>query len=147
MHGTKTGHHSARSTTNKEEYTGAAVTPLTHHRRGPISDLLVLQVGQLTQDLGGWVLHFQQLQDGRAIVGDGHVLSKHPQETDQQLRPHHNVSYGVKQDSKRDRYCLGVTQTPMSSTSILSRPTGPRELLTMLAMDAAAMTAKTIKKH
>lgn len=35
-----------------------------------------------------------------------------------------------------------VTQTPMSSTNILSRPTGPRELLTMLAMDAAAMTAK-----
>ena len=28
----------------------------------------------------------------------------------------------------------------MSSTSILSRPTGPREVLTMLAMEAAAMT-------
>ncbi len=38
---------------------------------------------------------------------------------------------------------LNVTQTPMSSTNILSRPTGPRELLTMLAMDAAAMTAGT----
>lgn len=32
--------------------------------------------------------------------------------------------------------------TPMSSTNILSRPTGPRELLTMLAIDAAAMTAQ-----
>lgn len=37
---------------------------------------------------------------------------------------------------------LDVTLTPMSSTNILSRPTGPRELLTMLAMDDAAMTAK-----
>lgn len=30
--------------------------------------------------------------------------------------------------------------TPTSSTSILSRPTGPRELLTMLATDTAAIT-------
>lgn len=37
---------------------------------------------------------------------------------------------------------LNVKQTPMSSTNILSRPTGPRELLTMLAMDDAAMTAE-----
>lgn len=37
---------------------------------------------------------------------------------------------------------LDVTRTPMSSTNILSRPTGPRELLTMLAIAAAAMTAK-----
>lgn len=36
--------------------------------------------------------------------------------------------------------------TPMSSTNILSRPTGPRELLTMLAIDAAAMTAQITKK-
>ena len=33
----------------------------------------------------------------------------------------------------------------MSSTSILSSPTGPRELLTMLAMEAAAMTVETYK--
>lgn len=34
----------------------------------------------------------------------------------------------------------------MSSTNILSSPTGPRELLTMLAIDAAAMTAQITKK-
>ena len=33
--------------------------------------------------------------------------------------------------------------TPTSSTSILSRPTGPRELLTMLAMETAAITENT----
>ena len=32
--------------------------------------------------------------------------------------------------------------TPMSSTSILSKPTGPRELLTMLAIEDAAMTVQ-----
>lgn len=56
-------------------YGGAAVV-LTHHRSGAISDFLVLQVSKFTQDLGSWVLHFQQLQDGCSIVGDGHILSK-----------------------------------------------------------------------
>ena len=51
-----------------------ADVPLTHHRRGPISDLLILQVSQFTQDLGSRVLHLQQLQDGCSVVGDGHVL-------------------------------------------------------------------------
>ena len=32
--------------------------------------------------------------------------------------------------------------TPMSSTNILSSPTGPKELLTMLAMEDAAMTVR-----
>lgn len=54
-----------------------AIAP-THHRRGSISNLLVLQVSQFTQDLGSWVLHFQQLQDGCPVVGDGHVLQKEP---------------------------------------------------------------------
>lgn len=40
---------------------------------------------------------------------------------------------------------VDVILTPMSSTNILSRPTGPRELLTMFAIDAAAMTAQIIK--
>ena len=34
------------------------------------------------------------------------------------------------------------TLTPTSSTSILSSPTGPREVLTMLAIDTAAMTGQ-----
>lgn len=39
-----------------------------------------------------------------------------------------------------------VILTPISSTNILSRPTGPSELLTMLAMDAAAITAEAKRK-
>lgn len=35
----------------------------------------------------------------------------------------------------------------MSSTNILSRPTGPRELLTMLAIDDAAMTVMKRRSH
>lgn len=63
---------------------GGAGDP-THHRCCPISDLLILQVSKFTQDLCSWVLHFQQLQDGCSIVGDGHVLSKQPQnKTDKQ---------------------------------------------------------------
>lgn len=81
MHGTKTGHSHFNSLhwqlkrhASVWHHVGAPVDP-THHRGGPISDLLVLQVSQFTQDLGSWVLHFQQLQDGGSIVGDGHVLS------------------------------------------------------------------------
>jgi hypothetical protein len=33
----------------------------------------------------------------------------------------------------------------MSSTNILSKPTGPRELFTILAIEAAAMTVNTKK--
>lgn len=79
MHGTKTGHPLLIILESLTPHRGAAVDP-THHRRGPISDLLVLQVSQFTQDLGSWVLHFQQLQDGRSIVGDGHVLSDEEEE-------------------------------------------------------------------
>jgi len=35
---------------------------------------------------------------------------------------------------------LVTVTSPMSSTSILSRPTGPRDVLTMLAMAVAAIT-------
>lgn len=35
---------------------------------------------------------------------------------------------------------LVMRTSPMSSTSILSRPTGPREVLTMLEMARAAVT-------
>lgn len=34
-----------------------------------------------------------------------------------------------------------ILLTPISSTNILSKPTGPKELLTMLAIDEAASTA------
>ena len=37
---------------------------------------------------------------------------------------------------------MSAERTPRSSTSILSRPTGPSELLTMLAMAMAAVTAR-----
>jgi hypothetical protein len=35
--------------------------------------------------------------------------------------------------------------TPISSTNILSKPTGPKELLTILAMEAAARTTRVQK--
>ena len=41
---------------------------------------------------------------------------------------------------------LSIARTPMSSTSILSRPTGPREILTMFAIALAAMTRKEEQK-
>ena len=37
--------------------------------------------------------------------------------------------------------------TPTSSTNILSRPTGPREVLTILATDRAAITEKKIENN
>lgn len=102
----------------------------THHRRGPISNLLVLQISQFTQNFSSWVLHLQQLQNGCPIVGDGHVLQ------DENL---------VFTHAHTHTRLWNVILTPMSSTNILSRPTGPRELLTMFAIDAAAMTAQIIK--
>lgn len=49
---------------------------------------------------------------------------------------------------KRDYFLLVVSKkedllTPMSSTSILSKPTGPSELFTILAIEAAAVTVST----
>ena len=79
MRGTRTGQVSRNNSFSL--WTGESLlAAATHHRCGPISDLLVLQVGQFTEDLGSWMLHFQQLQDGRSVIGDGHVLS------DQQVR-------------------------------------------------------------
>ena len=48
------------------------------------------------------------------------------------------MSDHLKQSIKYIFRILNVT--PMSSTNILSRPTGPSELLTMFAMEDAAMT-------
>lgn len=131
--GTKTGLlHALQHVGQHQQHRPAADHP-THHRRGSISDLFVLQVSQFTQDFSSWVLHFQQLQDGCSIVSDGHILC-----------------VNNRDESHIYRICekirLHVILTPMSSTNILSRPTGPRELLTMLAIDAAAMTVQIIKQ-
>lgn len=37
-------------------------------------------------------------------------------------------------------WTLNTIHTPISSTNILSRPTGPKELFTILAMEQAAIT-------
>lgn len=42
---------------------------------------------------------------------------------------------------------INCTLTPISSTNILSKPTGPRELLTMLAMELAAITVTNKNRH
>lgn len=39
-----------------------------------------------------------------------------------------------------------IIHTPISSTSILSRPTGPKELFTILAMEQAAITGTNKQK-
>jgi hypothetical protein len=41
--------------------------------RGTITNLLVLQLTQLHNDLSCWVLDLQLAEDGGAIVCDGHV--------------------------------------------------------------------------
>lgn len=117
----------------------------TYHRSGAVSDLLVLQVSQFTQDLSSWVLHFQQLQDGCSIVGDGHVLQKEFR-THKLLSPSYCFVSKLSVNTEWQYKIQLNTLTPMSSTNILSRPTGPRELLTMLAMDDAAMTEQKKKK-
>lgn len=120
--------------TGQRHHRQAAVPP-THHGRGPISDLFVLQVSQFTQDFSSWVLHFQQLEDGCSIVSDGDVLRVN------------NRDYSlIFCFLIYEKTLMNVRLTPMSSTNILSRPTGPRELFTMLAIDAAAMTAQITKK-
>ena len=43
------------------------------HTGGAVTDLLVLESGELHENLGGGVLHFEQLQNSGAIVSDGHV--------------------------------------------------------------------------
>ena len=48
----------------------------TYHRCCTITDFLVLQLGQLNQDLGGWVLHFEQIQNCGSVIGNGYILSK-----------------------------------------------------------------------
>lgn len=56
---------------------------------------------------------------------------------------HTYLAAGCSTSNKRNMVAPSfVTVTsPMSSTNILSSPTGPRELLTMLAIELAAMTA------
>ena len=40
----------------------------------PVSDLVVLTLGDIDQDLGGRMFDIEQSQDGGSIVGDGGVL-------------------------------------------------------------------------
>lgn len=95
----------------------------TYHRCSAISNLLILQLGQVDQYPGSRMFHLQEVQDGCSIISDGYVL---PQ---------------ITQMSSEHQETGKPLLTPTSSTNILSSPTGPRELLTMLAMELAAKTA------
>lgn len=54
------------------------------------------------------------------------------------------TSYTVGEISLLKCIIGGCNSTPMLSTSILSRPSGPRELLIIFAMDCAAMTGTSM---
>jgi hypothetical protein len=47
------------------------------NRGGTITNLLVLQVSELDEDLGCRVLYLEQLEDGGTIVCDCHILGAH----------------------------------------------------------------------
>jgi len=90
------------------------------NRGRPIAHFLVLFLREVHKDTTSRVLNVQERENSCTVVRDSNFLYK-------------IVSASLCK-SKRVRH------TPMLSTSILSRPIGPNELLTMLAMDCAAMT-------
>jgi hypothetical protein len=95
-----------------------------HDRRSPVSDFLVLLLGELDEDAPGGVVHLDEVQDGRSVVGDGHVLA----------------AGGASARGNTKEVSLKVGPTPRSSTSIESSPLGPRLRCTTLAMATAAST-------
>ena len=120
--------------------------------------LLVLQVSELDQDLGSRVLDIEELEDGGTIVGDGDILgpgcamSKVGEDKQKRYRSITRVQMAAAQ-KEREAECNGDSAiegsargvcaerlTPTSSTIILSRPTGPSEVLTMFATETAACT-------
>lgn len=87
--------------------------------------LLVLLLGQINEDLARRVLNIQQRQNGSTVVRHGNIL------TDRKL-----LEAAVQ-------LCGGFQSlhTPMSSTIILSKPEGPKELLMTFEMAWVARTA------
>lgn len=84
-----------------------------------VANLLVLLLCEVDEDLAGRVIDIEELEDRGSVVGDGDVLGY--------------VSAWFK-------YAVGGLPTPISSTIILSRPLGPKELLTTFAMACVAST-------
>jgi len=82
-----------------------------------VTDFLVLLLGEIDKDSAGGMFDFKETEDSRAVVRDGHLLRNRR----------------VKHGWNKMKQPIG--RTPMLSTSILSSPRGPRELLTMFAMD------------
>ncbi len=101
----------------------------TYNRCGAIADLLVLKLSEVNENFSCRVLHFEQSQNGGTVVGDCHVLKS----TEKAVK--------LKSQGLYHRCLL----TPISSTSILSSPIGPREDLTTLAIAEAAMTGEKPK--
>lgn len=42
--------------------------------RGAVSDFFVLGLGDIDEDLGGWVVDMHRAKDGGSVVGDSDVL-------------------------------------------------------------------------
>lgn len=82
--------------------------------------LLILLLSQVYQDLASGMLNIQKAEDSSSIVCDSNVLKATLDEP------------GIMRGSSR--------HTPISSTIILSKPEGPKELLTTFAMACVART-------
>jgi hypothetical protein len=96
-------------------------------RCSTVTDFAILLLSEFDKDLSGRVFDFKKLKDGSTIVTDGNVLEITTISVPSGIIPY---------SPRRHLFIL----TPISSTSILSNPTGPNELLTMLAIDTAAKT-------
>jgi hypothetical protein len=97
-----------------------------NHRCSTITDFSVLLLSKFDKNLSGRMFDFKKLKDGGTIVTDGNVLEI--------------TTISIPKGSSRNHVITVYILTPISSTSILSNPTGPNELLTMLAIDTAAKT-------
>lgn len=98
------------------------------YRCSTVTHFTILLLSQLDQHFTSGVFHFEQLKNSGTVVGDCNILCKYKKRSGwflNRLIP------------------LKSTLTPISSTSILSKPTGPKELLTILAIEAAASTTHT----
>jgi hypothetical protein len=95
-----------------------------NNRGCAVTDLLVLLLRQLDQNFSGRVLNIEEAEDCGAVIRNRDILVR--------------VSNAANDSKRQGRQQL----TPMSSTIILSRPLGPKELFTTFAMACVAETAQ-----
>mmetsp|Transcript_25773 Transcript_25773/g.42095 ORF Transcript_25773/g.42095 Transcript_25773/m.42095 type:complete len:213 (-) Transcript_25773:41-679(-) len=67
------------------------------HRGSTVTNLLILEIGQLDQDFGAWMLQIQTLENGCAIVGDNdiaNIIDQHLVQTQWTQRRFDNIRDG-----------------------------------------------------